>query len=204
MRSSLQKGSTVADLKLAPANNDVDVTVAVGGKFAQGELPLRFVLLYIRMTPEEKGAIKWFWFFPITLPIHIAEEFWGGEGFLSWNARATGAVFSVSKFFTLVGIGFILVLTGVLLARRYPKMRWIVSALATIFLINGFSHLIATITQHRYSPGLVSGSLLWIPFSIWILMSEHRLATKRTFLGGVITGAVIHGIVTLFSRGIIS
>ena len=155
------------------------------------------------MLSEEK-SIRWFWFFPITLPIHIAEEFWGGEGFLSWNARATGAVFSVTKFFTLVTVGFILILTGVLLARRYPKMRWIISALATIFLINGFSHLFATITQHQYSPGLVSGLLLWIPFSIWILFAERRVTTRRTFFGGVITGAAIHGIVTLFSRGIIS
>lgn len=155
------------------------------------------------MLSEEK-SIKWFWFFPITLPIHIAEEFWGGEGFLAWNARATGAVFSVTKFFTLVTLGFLLVLTGVLLARRYPKMRWIISALAAIFLINGFSHLIATIAQHQYSPGLVSGLLLWIPFSTWILFAEHRATTKRTFFGGVITGAAIHGIVTLFSRGIIS
>lgn len=155
------------------------------------------------MLSEEKSR-KWFWFFPITLPIHIAEEFWGGEGFLAWNARATGAVFSVTKFFTLVTVGFVLILTGVLLARRYPKMRWIISALATIFLINGFSHLIATVMHHQYSPGLISGLLLWIPFSSWILFVEHRRTTNRTFYGGVITGAAIHGVVTLFSRGIIS
>jgi D-alanyl-lipoteichoic acid acyltransferase DltB (MBOAT superfamily) len=156
------------------------------------------------MTPDEKRPDKWFWFFPITLPIHIAEEFWGGEGFLSWNARATGAVFSVTKFFALVTFAFVLVLIGVLLARRYPKMRWIISALASIFLINGFSHLIATMAHHQYSPGLISGLLLWIPFSIWILFAEHRVTTRRTFVGGVITGAAIHGVVTLFSRGIIS
>jgi hypothetical protein len=145
----------------------------------------------------------WFWFFPITLLIHLSEEFWAGEGFLSWNARSTGAVFSITKFFTLVTIGFILVLVGVVLAKHYKRMRWIISALATIFLINGFSHLFATLTQQRYSPGLISGLLLWIPFSIWILLSEHRNASKRAFFGGIITGAAIHGIVTLFSRGII-
>lgn len=154
------------------------------------------------MTDEIKIG-PWYWFFPITLPIHIAEEFWGGEGFLSWNARATGAVFSVTKFFTLVSIGFILVLIGVILARRYNRMRWIISALATIFLINGFSHLLATVTQHHYSPGLISGMILWIPFSIWILIGEHRLASRRNFLGGMITGVLIHGVVTLFSRGIL-
>jgi hypothetical protein len=157
-----------------------------------------------RMNSEQNSSASWFWFFPITLPIHIAEEFWGGEGFLSWNARATGAVLSVTKFFTLVTVGFILILTGVLLARKYQKMRWIISALSTIFLINGFSHLIATIAHHEYSPGLVSGVLLWIPFSIWILNTERRQTTNRTFFGGVITGAAIHGVVTLFSRGIIS
>ena len=156
------------------------------------------------MNPENKSPARWFWFFPITLPIHIAEEFWAGEGFLSWNARATGVVFSAAKFLTLVSVGFILVLIGVLLARHYKKMRWIISALATIFLINGFSHIIATVIHGWYSPGLISGLLLWIPFSIWILIGEHRLTTWRTFISGVIAGAAIHGVVTLFSRGIIS
>jgi Protein of unknown function with HXXEE motif len=154
------------------------------------------------MTNPKKHP-SYYWFFPITLPLHIAEEFWGGEGFLSWNARATGAVFSITKFFTLVSIGFILVLIGVILARRYNRMRWIISALATIFLINGFSHLLATFTGHRYSPGLISGLLLWIPFSIWILIGEHRLASRRSFVGGTITGVLIHGVVTLLSRGIL-
>jgi uncharacterized protein with HXXEE motif len=160
--------------------------------------------IYAYQVKFERSTLSpWYWFFPISLPIHIAEEFWGGEGFLSWNVRATGAVLSVTKFFTLVGIGFALVLTGILLARHYPKMRWIISALATIFLINGFSHLIATFSHHRYSPGLISGLLLWIPFSIWILIAEHRKTTRRTFVGGIITGAAIHGVVTLFSRGIV-
>lgn len=154
------------------------------------------------MTNPKKYP-SYYWFFPITLPLHIAEEFWGGEGFLSWNARATGAVFSITKFFTLVSIGFILVLIGIILARRYNRMRWIISALATIFLINGFSHLLATFTGHRYSPGLISGLLLWIPFSIWILIGEHRLASRRSFVGGTITGVLIHGVVTLLSRGIL-
>jgi len=155
------------------------------------------------MIPESKLAGMRVWFFPATLPIHIAEEFWGGEGFLSWNARATGMTFSAAQFFTLVSAGFILVLAGVLLAQRYNRMRWIISALATVYFINGISHSVSTFMQHRYSPGLISGLLLWIPCSIWILIREHRQASRRTFFGGTLVGASIHGIVTLFSRGIL-
>lgn len=155
------------------------------------------------MTRETKLTGMQLWFFPATLPIHIAEEFWGGEGFLAWNARATGMTFSSAKFFVLVGIGFTLVMTGVLLAQRYNRMRWIISALATVYLINGISHSISTLLQHRYSPGLISGLLLWIPCSIWILIRQHRQASRRTFFGGMLVGASIHGIVTLFSRGIL-
>jgi hypothetical protein len=142
-------------------------------------------------------------FLILTLPIHIAEEFWGGEGFLKWNARASGITFSVEKFLLLLSFGFALVLVGALLVRKYPRMRWIVSALATIYLINGMSHLISTISNHRYSPGLISGVLLWIPGGVWILLYESRNTTRKTYYGGAITGVGIHAIITLISSGII-
>ena len=62
-------------------------------------------------------------FFVLTLPIHVAEEFWGGEGFLNWNARTSGTNLSVEEFFLLLSLGFALVLIGALLVRKYPRMR---------------------------------------------------------------------------------
>jgi hypothetical protein len=139
-------------------------------------------------------------FLVLTLPIHIAEEFWAGEGFLAWNARESGAIFSAEKFFTLLAVGFVLVLTGALLVFRFPRMRWIVSALAAIYFINGVSHLVATVSERRYSPGLISG-LIWIPFCFWILSHENKATTRKTYLGGALTGAAIHAVITLISSG---
>ena len=152
---------------------------------------------------EQTQLAKVLWFLILTLPVHIAEEFWGGEGFLKWNARTSGAHLSVQKFFMLLGIAFALVVLGALLVRKYQRMRWIVSALATIYLINGISHLISTISNHHYSPGLISGVLLWIPGGVWILLQESRSTTRKTYYGGALTGLAIHAVITLISSGII-
>jgi hypothetical protein len=141
-------------------------------------------------------------FLVLSLPIHIAEEFWGGEGFIQWNIRVSGAAFSIEKFFALLGFGLALIITGALLVRKYARMRWIVSALAAVYLINGVSHLVSTISNHRYSPGLISG-LFWIPCCLWILFHESRTTTRKTYYGGAITGVFIHGIITLISTGIL-
>ncbi|HSE39808.1 MAG TPA: HXXEE domain-containing protein [Acidobacteriota bacterium] len=153
---------------------------------------------------EQRHLTGVLWFLILTLPIHVAEEFWAGEGFLKWNARTSGANFSVQKFFILLALAFALVILGALLVRRYPRMRWIISALATISLINGISHLISTISHYRYSPGLISGVLLWIPGCAWILLRESRSTTRKTYYGGAITGLAIHTVITLISSGIIN
>jgi hypothetical protein len=140
------------------------------------------------------------WFLILTLPIHIAEEFWGGEGFISWNTRSAGGSFSAEKFWALLAVGFVLVLTGALLVQKFLRMRWIVSAMAAIYFINGLSHLVATISQHRYSPGLISG-LIWIPCCFWILSHENKTTTRKTYLGGALAGAAIHAVITLISSG---
>ena len=65
------------------------------------------------------------------------------------------------------------------------------------------THLASTISHHRYSPGLISGVLLWIPGGVWILLQESRSTTRKTYYGGALTGMGIHAIITLISSGIL-
>jgi len=58
------------------------------------------------------------WLFPASYAVHIAEEFWSGEGFPSWASRHTGLDFDPSRFLAINGA-----ILGVAMARCSPGLR---------------------------------------------------------------------------------
>jgi hypothetical protein len=50
--------------------------------------------------------------------------------------------------------------------RRYD---WLLFALAGIILTNALTHLVGSLATHSYSPGTVSGLLIWLPLGAAIL-----------------------------------
>ncbi len=65
----------------------------------------------------------WLWVFPITYLIHIAEEYWGGEGYPAYILRLRGVHMSTARFLVAQSVGVVLVTVGVILARRF-RYRW--------------------------------------------------------------------------------
>ena len=58
-------------------------------------------------------------------------------------------------------------------------------ALAVEIVLNGLGHLAGTITSQTYSPGLVTGILIWLPLGIFTLRLAYRKARRQTFLFGL-------------------
>lgn len=57
------------------------------------------------------------WLFPVTYLCHIAEEYWGGEGFYRWVARAAGAKLTAADFVTLNARACVLVVALIAFVR---------------------------------------------------------------------------------------
>jgi hypothetical protein len=132
--------------------------------------------------------------------LHIVEEYWGGEGFSAWSKRATGADLSIVEFWILQLIVLTLMGVGLFLYTHYPKMRWIFSALATAIILNAITHTVSTFLFQSYSPGLISGILLFLPVGSLILFHERSHTPARHVRGGIIAGFVILGLVILIAR----
>jgi hypothetical protein len=66
----------------------------------------------------DRRTILWSWLFPLSYLIHIAEEYWGGEGYPAYLLRLRGVHMSTARFLAAQSVGFILVTVGVFLARR--------------------------------------------------------------------------------------
>jgi hypothetical protein len=141
------------------------------------------------------------WLFPLTYAVHVAEELWGGEGFPAWVARVVGAPLPVDVFVTLNVIGLTLMAAGVVLACRDRAFTWIAVAIAAVVALNGIAHAAATLMLGVYSPGAVSGLLLWLPLGAYTLARTRRELRPKTWTIGLLIGIAIHAIVTASAAG---
>ena len=141
----------------------------------------------------------WAWLFPLTYLAHIAEEYWGG--FPAWIARFWGVESSVANFLSWNVGALVLMCVGVGLVLATKSYRWLLVSFGTVVLINGVVHTVASVATWSYSPGTVSGLLLYVPLGLFTLRRAKRSVNARTMRAGIIVGVVMHAVVVLLSFG---
>jgi len=131
--------------------------------------------------------------------IHIAEEFYGGEGYLAYLKRLRGVELSPTKFLVGQAIGLGLIIIGLLIARRlnFPKQLLII--LGAVVMVNGFSHLGTSLFYREYTPGLITGVLIWIPLGVVTLISFKRGLSVRRYWLYVASGIAINAAVAVIT-----
>src|SRR5688572_4543259 len=97
----------------------------------------------------------WPLLFLATYLIHIAEEFWGGEGFYNWISRWGGAGFTAERFLAVNAFAWTAMLAFCLFATAVPRIHWISISAGTVVLLNGIVHTIGSLVTRTYSPGVV-------------------------------------------------
>jgi hypothetical protein len=139
---------------------------------------------------------QWLWLFPATYLAHILEEAFAGERFYIWIRRITDRTLSLRTFLALNGLFFAAMVVAIIVlqASRAP---WLLPALGTLVLVNGLGHLAGTTATRTYSPGLVSGVLLWLPLGLAALLLSWRQLSRTTFWYGVAAGVLLSSLVVL-------
>jgi hypothetical protein len=147
------------------------------------------------------GAINfWLWVFPITYLIHIAEEYWGGEGYPAYILRLRGVHMSTTRFLVAQSLGVVLVTIGVILARRFKFPQMMLIILGAIVLVNGITHSVTALGIRRYGPGLWSSIFIWIPLGIFTLLRFKNEVGGRKYWIAIAIGVgvnVVVGILTM-------
>jgi hypothetical protein len=91
-----------------------------------------------------------------------------------------------------------------LLARRLPLVGLSVWG---VILVNGLVHLLPLIRGDGYAPGMLTGSLLFLPLAAWTLRSAFlrgplpRLGLVSVLAGGVLVHVVLMGSLLLWREG---
>lgn len=145
-------------------------------------------------TSQKRLFEDWIWLFPVTYLIHALEEYWGGEGFYRWVARVIGGGMTAGQFVSINSFALLMMVAGIMIFRRTPSVRWLTITFATIVFINGVAHLAGSLLTNTYSPGLVSGLLLWIPLGAATFYRARGRVTRRSLMAGVLVGAMIHAL----------
>jgi hypothetical protein len=136
------------------------------------------------------------WLPLIAVILHLTEEFLWPGGFGDWYrwyrpARAasvtTGFLIRINALF--VAMAFV---AGALGFSLNGVALWLV--VASIAAWNGAFHLWATIRGRRYSPGLVTGCLVYIPLSIFgfYYFWHERLAAISILIQAALIGPAYH------------
>lgn len=151
-------------------------------------------------SPSAKATNFWLWVFPVTYLIHIAEEYWGGEGYPAYLLKLRGVHMSATRFLLAQSVGFVLVTIGVILARRFKFPQMMLVILGTIVLVNGITHTATALSILQYGPGLWSSIFIWMPLGIFTLLRfRSGVSTKKYWIAmaiGVGVNVVV-GILTM-------
>ena len=141
----------------------------------------------------------WLWLFPATYVIHIAEEYWGGEGYVAYLYRLRGVHMSQKRFLILQSLGFLWMIGLVILSQQFNFREFMLAMLGTITLLNGITHTITAISHRGYGPGLVSCVLTWIPLGLVTLILVFGKMTIVPYAVAVGCGITIIAFISIFT-----
>ena len=135
------------------------------------------------------------WLFPLTYLIHVAEEYWCGEGYPAYILRVRGVQLSTTRFLLAQTLGTVLMAAGILLARRFNFPHMMLIIMSSTVLVNGFTHTMTSVSNRTYGPGVVSSALIWIPLSIFCLLYFKKDLGRKRYLTGATIGLAVNVLV---------
>jgi hypothetical protein len=131
------------------------------------------------------------WIMPFAFMLHIVEEYRGG--FPAWVTHVLGGSFNGTAF-AFNNAAFLAIMVGLVVWVSKSDSR-----LAAFFLIawssgnifwDAWFHIVTTAWFNRYSPGLITSSVLYLPISLVIGTAtiQSQALNAKAFLGAVVSG----------------
>ena len=133
------------------------------------------------------------WLFVAAFAAHIVEEWIGG--FPEWLAIITGNPLPRPAFILFNTVGMLIAILAARAAVRSEANGWMAVALTTALMFNGLLHAVGSLVTGTYSPGLLTGVILYAPLSLLALMRAWTQAPGATVRVGVAAGLVFHTLV---------
>lgn len=138
---------------------------------------------------------------PLSYLLHLVEEEWGGGGLAAWASSALSAPLTESRFLVINAVAWPLVLVVCTVAVIKPAWSWPVLVVAALLTLNGALHILGSVATTAYSPGTVSGGLVYLPLGLVTLLRGKRAVAPGAFLAALLVGVVLHAVVAVVAFG---
>jgi len=147
-----------------------------------------------------RRTVLWSWLFPLSYVIHIAEEYWGGEGYPAYILRLRGVHMSTARFLLAQSVGFFLVTIGVVLARRLKFLPMMLVILGALVAGNAITHTVTALSILSYGPGLISSIFVWGPLgSATMIRYKSAIDDRRQYWIAIAIGVAINVVIGILT-----
>jgi len=143
----------------------------------------------------------WVIFLPIAFLAHICEEWLGGPGFPAWTQSTFSVGVSPARFVLMSGGGLLVMTVSIIAALRDRRGAWLAVTFAAMITVNGLLHAIATAAFSTYSPGTITGLLVFVPLGSLALLSMSRCLPRHQFVLAALGGVALHALVLFIAFG---
>jgi hypothetical protein len=139
---------------------------------------------------------------PAAYLIHLVEEYYGGKGLPLWISEYLAAEVSNADFLNINAFGFSVVMLYAVFYSFIKRNDVLLLAFGSLFFLNGIIHLLASLLTLSYSPGTLSGIVIYLPLGILIYRyTKARLSALGTKIG-ILAGIIFHAVVTSIALNI--
>jgi hypothetical protein len=134
------------------------------------------------------------WAIPVAYLLHLAEETAGG--FPGWASHALGGGID-GTVFALSNVCFMAIVLGLTawasLTMARPAVLLLVVWTSGHLFWDCLFHVVMTVALRRYSPGLITGCLLYFPLSLALgaVILDQKVMTLRVFLAANAAGVAL-------------
>jgi hypothetical protein len=137
----------------------------------------------------------WAWLAPLGYLLHFAEEALAGGGFVAWSRLHLSESFSDARFAAINAIALSIVVVLAAIASKKGR-EWLMLPPFAVLTLNGVLHAASSVATHSYSPGLVTGMLLYVPIGGFTLWRAARAVPRGILFGALGAGLIAHGVVS--------
>jgi hypothetical protein len=140
---------------------------------------------------------------PVIFVLHVAEE---APGFVEWFNSLVTPDITQQTFMTVNLVAFIITCSmaaAVATTKTREATCLALTWLSFLFFANAILHIAGNAVHRRYSPGLVTATLLYLPYFFWFLrvsVSRFNLTAPLVLLSMILGSSLmlVHGYLIVF------
>ena len=150
-------------------------------------------------SDTSQASRSWLLLLPLALCLHVAEE-WRG-GFITWASSTLGVEIEPSRFVWINLVGLVLLSSAVVAAIVFRPLLWMAATVAALLVTNALIHVGLSVAFAVYSPGAITGGLLYLPIGGRALWTLSRVLPRGVLPGSVLAGIALHALATIVAMG---